>query len=309
MRINHITPKNYNVVTAFNKNYYEYRNMSWQPGECDMDVKPLPNAPMAARHTLLAERLRKGTYATNGRRQNCSYDNDQPIRTISPLKCAAFTGKMLGVEIEYYPKAGCHIKNNTLTEIGNDGSLREGGREIRRLTWASKSGRLEGLLNLKLVGTIDKSCGLHVHVDARHLDKDGLLSPEQTYDRLTELYPMLKKLVPRSRLRNTYCKWTNNRASGNRYAAINFCSFSSHKTIEFRCQGGSVSVIKIESWALLCQYLVNFCANPANTVPARWSDFIAILPEPLRSWCILRKEKLYGNCPQLNERTMSAIND
>lgn len=303
MRINHITPKNYNVITTYCHDYY-YR-LDWQPGIPD-NGKVLPNAPMAARHTLLAEKLRNGSYVTGYREKS---KIDSAPRGPSPKNHSKFLGKLIGVEIEYYPKRGDAIQRNLLTAVVGDGSLDCGGAEIRRLTWASVSGRLEGLLKLKLVGTINKLCGLHVHIDARHLGTDGTLDVIATYKRLITLYPMLKNLVPKSRRRNRYCRWTDNSMSLDRYCAINFASFAQHGTLEFRCQGGSVNLIKIESWALLCQYLVNFAANPANTMPSNWGNFVAILPEPLRSWCILRKEKLYGNAPLMNERTMSATTD
>lgn len=301
-----VTPKNYNVITTFNYDRYYYGRVYWMPGMEPRENSPLPNAPMVARHTLLAHLLRKGRHLNEG------FKFRQLIHTeksVCPKDQTSLTGRLLGIEIEYYPKRGDEVQRNALTYTCDDGSLDSGGSEIRRLTWASKSGRLEGLLRLKLAGAINKKCGLHVHVDARHLGSDELLSANETYGRLIELYPMLKKLVPKSRLRNKYCRWADNRDSGDRYAAINFCSFREHGTIEFRCQGGTVNLVKIESWALLCQFLVNFAANPINTMPSRWSNFLAVLPEPLRSWCILRKEKLYGNRITMNERTMSAMAD
>lgn len=308
MRINHITPRNYNVIVTYNgsDSYYTDLGKSWKPGQEDYECGPLPNAPMSARHTLLAERLRKGRHVTDGEKMSRIVREKE---TLCPKHQSSLTGRLLGIEIEYYPKTGDGVRNTRLTKIAGDGSLDNGGVEIRRLTWASNSGRLEGLLKLKITGTVNKRCGLHVHVDARHLGTAGKLTPEQTYKRLVELYPMLKKLVPKSRHRNSYCRWTSNHGSGNRYSAINFCSFESHGTIEFRCQGGSINLIKIESWALLCQYLVNFCSTPEYVIPKTWGEFIAVLPEPLRSWCILRKEKLYGQCPLMNERTMSATLD
>lgn len=302
--INHITPKNYNVISTYaGGHYYRY---DWQPGNPVSNECALPNAPMAARHTLLAQMLRNGSYV-NGIRNKAP--ENEPIR-FHVKRTERLKGRLLGVEIEYYPRSGDGAYVNKLTDITSDGSLNSGGAEIRRLTWASKTGRLEGLLSLKLAGKIDKSCGLHVHVDARHLGGDsGLLSASLTYERLILLYPVLKKLVPKSRLRNRYCRWRNSAEYHDRYCAINFQSFRSHGTIEFRCQGGTINLLKIESWALLCQFLVQYCANPVNTVPTKWAQFLAILPEPLRSWCIFRREKLYGTCPVINERTMSAIAD
>lgn len=305
--VHHITPKNYNIISTYEgfdyRDYYQHFT-PWRPGESINERSALPNAPLAARHTLLAQMLRNGSYVTGERIRQHAYIKDFSAKSAGTLK-----GKLLGVEIEYYPSQEDRCSSSSLTQITGDGSLNSGGSEIRRLTWTNKSGRLAGLLNLRLKGRIDKACGLHVHVDARHLGEGGLLSAKETYARLILLYPVLKKLVPKSRLRNRYCRWINSIERADRYCAINFQSFRAHGTIEFRCQGGTIHLLKIESWALLCQYLVNYCANPDNTVPTKWTQFIAILPEPLRSWCILRREKLYGVCPVLNERTMSAISE
>lgn len=319
MQTNKLTPKNYQVISVYD-HYYS----SWKPEETDNIQQidgyrgRLPNVPLTAKNTLLAQRLRNGTYTTDGIRcKRGRYDNEVR-RQINAKTSGLLHGKLIGVEIEYYPSREDMIRTNQLTDLTGDGSLDSGGAEIRRLTWASKTGRLEGLLALKLRGKVNRKCGLHVHIDVRNLpehrtvcfdNSPALLSAKQTYARLILLYPMLKKLVPRSRLRNNYCRWRDSAEYGDRYCAINFQSFNSHGTIEFRCQGGTVNLLKIESWALLCQFLVGFCANPANAVPTRWTQFLAILPEPLRSWCLLRKQKLYGDSVVMNERTMSAMSE
>ena len=300
------TPKTWGYVQCFDSGHYPNQ---WIEGTSNRDTL-LPNVPMRAKNTLLAALLRTGRFATGAKLKPAA-----PAPGLVDRAKERNIGKLLGVEIEYYPDS--RIASSPLKNVCGDGSLNAGGQEVRKLTWASRSGRLDGLLALKLSGRVDKACGLHVHVDARHLGKNGLLSAEQTYDRVTECYAFLKKLVPKSRLSNRYCAWRNNRegaetfrrpANGLRYAAVNWQSFCEHGTIEFRCQGGSLNVIKIETWALLCQWIVNYLAKPENTVPRSWAQFVALLPEPLRSWSILRKEKLYGNCPLMDERTLSAIN-
>jgi len=241
-------------------------------------------------------------------------------------------GTLLGVEIEHYPGPDRFQQitalegSRGLTNATGDGSLRSGGMEIRRLTWAGSNGRLNGILGLAPLlsgATVDTRCGLHVHVDVRHLPAPGMGSvgdPQcdagETYDRLVSLYPLLKQLCPPSRRRSTYCRWRNNRrgsdgyradSAGNRYAAINWDSYSEHGTIEFRCQGGSVNVTKIESWALLCQYLVRWVSIRDNSVPRSWDQLLAVLPRWLASWCVLRRERLYGDLGPVDDRVRSAV--
>lgn len=329
--------KAYNVLTVFDSSAdyiplpYPNSTELRSPSRLTNNPKFIPNAPMRAKDTLLAQCLKNGLptafraslgEGSKFRRSVREYRSGVKDRMnmgntptkIHPLHRKQLIGKILGVEIEYYPEQ--KVETNALTELHRDGSLDDGGEEICRLTWASKSGRLEGLLGLKIKGRVNRKCGLHVHVDARGIVPPATLTAEATYDRVVEFYPHLKKLVPRSRLSNIYCEWVNNRegavdyicpSKGQRYAAVNWCSFKKHATIEFRCQGGTLNKLKIESWALLCQFIVQYAANPENEIPSTWREFLEILEEPLRSWCFLRKESLHGTDLVVSERALSAI--
>jgi hypothetical protein len=309
------------------------RYRRFRPDQLGPDTE-VPNIPIPARHTLLAEWLRTGrglaftdqsgkTHVPEkarleGARQPANPE-EQAIRvrerTQKLVKSTpTLIGRLLGVEIEYYPQGEAKAPKTPLADLGSDGSLDSGGAEMRKLTWTAADGRLHGLLKLTLKGKVNSKCGLHVHVDARHLGTKGLLGPVETYERLLDIQKHLKVLVPKSRHDNQYCKWMNNcresrecEDSGNRYAAINYAAFKEHGTIEFRCQAGATNLVKIESWALLCQYLLNWCARPDSAIPSTWTQFVAILPEPLRSWAILRKQALHGTDVQLSDRSISAI--
>lgn len=300
-----------------------------------LEIAPVHGVPMRARDTLLAQLLRAGLHipaledmqAIRGFRR---LRNPAPLPRrredwVRVAKDRLPKGGLLGIEIEHYPAPGAILPPPGLTSAVGDGSLSSGGLEIRRVTWAGKTGRLGGLLGLAPFlqgGTVDTRCGLHVHVDVRHLDLPGMGTPEsalcdagETYDRLCGLYPILKKLVPKSRLRSSYCRWRNNRrespdfrgsGNGNRYAALNFDAYSEHGTIEWRMQGGSCNVVKIESWALLCQHLTRWVSVRDHSVPRTWEGFLAILPRWLASWCILRRERLWGELGPVDDRVRSA---
>jgi hypothetical protein len=310
-------------------------------------LAPVHGAPVRAKDTLLASMMRNaksfyslknstlpegliGEHAGSNRVQLAHHRNKlfpptKPVSKRSAMEAAKqspkLVGRLVSVEIECYYPLGKYPADQGLTEVGNDGSLDSGGIEIKRMTWAS-NGRLMGLLSLEkqLQGyRINKKCGVHIHIDARHLptepsDDRMLLTASQTYDRLTLLYPMLKKLVSESRLRNKYCKWVNNNPDSDRYdersgryAAINFEAYKKYKTIEFRCANGSTNVVKIESWALLCRHLFDHCANKNNSVPTNWSGFLAILPSWMASWCVLRNQRLHGNVGAVDARVASAL--
>ena len=289
--------KNYQVISTFDS--YHFRRFHEYP------EIPAHGCPMRAKDTLLARYLKRPDLSrTPHVRQHERHH--QRIKRETPIawkNARRLIGKALGVEIEFYPSRDTRPRTNLLTSIVDDGSLGDGGQEVRRVTWQNQEGRLAGLYALKLKGVIKKDCGLHVHVDARHLDQ---YQAADTYRNLCKLYPFLKRLCPASRQRNSYCEWVNNidecPRRGQRYAAINFESYNEHKTIEFRCQGGSIEPSKIEAWALLCQYLVKWCSSETFVAPANWAGFINALPEPYRSWCILRKQKLTERI-QVTERT------
>lgn len=313
-------------------------------------ASPVHGIPIPARHTLLAQllsnsktasELLKGkmmdVYGSSTRETiRCTKEKfgDGRNRGIQNAKAAMrdglfssekLKGKLISVEIECYKNDWDSQVSGSgvLTEVVHDGSLSSGGREIRRISWANDTGRLTGLLGLESFiknAWVNKTCGLHVHLDARHLPPPGegtptLCDAAETYDRMTKLYPVLKKLVPRSRWNNKYCRFYNNRqdsetyrcpSNGQRYAAINWCAYRSHKTIEVRIGSGSTNLVKIESWALLCKFLMDWCSVRHNTVPTRWPEFLAILPGWMKSWCVLRNLKLHGGLDGIDSRVVSA---
>lgn len=302
---------------------------------------PVHGVPMRARDTLLAQLMASSAGMALLNRGAIDYRMvDQGLRglrkqlqtpnsTLCPSlkdrarRIESLVGKLIGVEVEFYPRSVSSLPTTLsggLGDVAYDGSIGNGGREIRRMTWASTGRRLPAVLQLAPLlegGHVDRKCGLHVHIDARHLPKPGKGTPElcdaaETYDRLVMLYPMLKKLVPPSRLRNSYCKWAPNRDGhpsartiSSRYAAINWHAYTEHGSIEFRMASGSTNIVKIESWALLCQHLVYHCSRREWSVPSTWKQFLAILPKWMASWCAIRQLKLSSNI-DITDRTASA---
>jgi len=284
--------------------------------------------PMRARTTLLADMLRNGANSPDAlerilamrrtmQRLRDEGDELHELRSYNPIErikqSRAHVGRLIGIEIEFYPRNTAKIARSAekcrLSYLGTDGSIGSSGKELRRITWSDSDGRLAGFLSLPIEGTVDRRCGLHVHIDVRHLDgafrKPGQFGPITTYERLLQLTNHIRRLVPRSRWNNQYCIWymDNNAPANNcsqsagynynrRYAALNFLSYSEHGTIEFRCQAGSTNKLKIESWALVCQRLVAIAADKQIVFPVSWEQFLELFPEPLRSWCILRDHTL-----------------
>lgn len=112
--------------------------------------------------------------------------------------------------------------------------------------------------------SVNKSCGLHVHLDMRNRNVDV------AYTNLFSAQALLYAMCPKTRLENSFCKPTNayrkmNDASrtSDRYLGINAASFHKHKTIEIRIHSGTVNAFKIINWVKL---LVQIADKPDTVV-------------------------------------------
>lgn len=104
---------------------------------------------------------------------------------------------------------------------------------------------------------VDKSCGLHVHLDMRNRDV------AVCYNNLIIAQPLLYGMQPPSRQRNSYCQPTHQgttfeqatNAHG-RYSGINSAAFKKHTTLEVRMHAGTTDPIKIVKWVELLLAIV-----------------------------------------------------
>jgi hypothetical protein len=106
------------------------------------------------------------------------------------------------------------------------------------------------LLN-SLGAEVNKSCGLHVHLDCRDLHKAKINFSEpmppvikERGQQLNNALPLMLQMVSDSRKTNTYCR---PRMAEDR-TAINLGAFRKHKTIEVRLHNGTISFEKISNW-------------------------------------------------------------
>lgn len=150
------------------------------------------------------------------------------------------------------------FKNNkiVLSNIKGDGSIdtpndKYFAVEITVLT------RLDRLDNLKKVcqilndlgATVNKSCGMHVHLDARHL---SLNEVKDIGKKFNAAMPTLATLVPKTRRKNEqYCKLGVSGFTGSRYYACNLTAFRKYKTIEIRLHSSTTDFNKIIQWSKL----------------------------------------------------------
>lgn len=141
--------------------------------------------------------------------------------------------------------------------------------------------------------TVNRSCGLHVHIGARDLPVPALKKLAALY---IEHEDLIDSLLPPSRRgnANTYLKslksaaniellasattveslgvaLTNNprfrggpEAQSYRYSKLNFMSYWKHGTVEFRHHSGTIDAAKIIRWVTFCSKMVEAASRDAN---------------------------------------------
>lgn len=132
---------------------------------------------------------------------------------------------------------------------------------------------LEKLCKLlaELGAKVNKSCGLHVHLDQRDLSNvSELLSNPRTAkylesnpmsyiefnkrsittraNRIGRVLPLLFSMVPNSRRTNTYCRNEVGDYGGDRYVAVNKASLEKFGTLEIRMHSATTNFSKISNW-------------------------------------------------------------
>lgn len=124
---------------------------------------------------------------------------------------------------------------------------------------------------------INKTCGLHVHVDASGFSAAQM---RNVFDRYKKFEIEIDKWMPASRRKseNTYCRSLNgvdvfhsdsiNTMCGNtgssRYLKVNLQAYLVHGTVEFRQHSGTTRADKIINWVKFC---INFMKQSKEAVP------------------------------------------
>jgi len=101
---------------------------------------------------------------------------------------------------------------------------------------------------------VNKTCGMHVHLDMRSRNK------EIVFSNLVSSQPQLYAMNPLSRESGTYSKPTVGKTfttNGDRYRGINGKAFNEHQTIEVRLHAGTVDYTKITNWIAVLVSIAN----------------------------------------------------
>jgi hypothetical protein len=171
----------------------------------------------------------------------------------------------VGVEIEFASKKNRDFIADTLFEAGlapfisikGDGSIKTDSvytqaHEICVIGTQAEIGgiitKLCTILYQQCEVRVDKSCGLHVHLDMRNRDV------AKSFSNLVSMQNILYRMVPAARKTCQYSRPTKGktyRILDDRYHGINSASMRRHNTIECRIHSGTVDAVKINSWISL----------------------------------------------------------
>lgn len=165
-----------------------------------------------------------------------------------------------------------HIDNNHYYKFVSDSSIRgENPIECVSPVLSGKNGMKSLEICCKALNEanaqVNISTGLHVHIGATKLSDTAYVNVFKNYQKLEKV---IDTFMARSRRANNsqWCRTLQGISfdscsakidvfevmNGNRYFKVNACSYSRHKTIEFRQHQGSTDFEKISNW-------VNFCAK------------------------------------------------
>lgn len=196
--------------------------------------------------------------------------------------------KHVGVEIEFVSKLGADELTELLVQhdlqdyvtLKDDGSLDTHGkfRNTHELCVLASERKIERVIKevcklLKGNSSVNKTCGLHVHLDMRNRNVD------KAYANLWAAQPFLYAMCPKTRIKNSYCKPVANFEEGkrggpygdDRYVGINRTAYYRHKTIEVRIHSSTLDAVKIVSWVKLLTKIAD-CKKVSEVTPELWND-------------------------------------
>ena len=162
----------------------------------------------------------------------------------------------------------------------------ESGQETKLLLRYGKWNRLYKICKhiREQGGEVNRSCGLHVHLDVRDLNKASTITRCR---RLESALPWLLKIIPPTRAAgNTYC--APSFSQNDKYHAITMHSFRRQReSIEVRCHSATLNPKKIIQWVELLMFL----KESYKHYPTFESFINSMAPYELKEYVIKRKTK------------------
>lgn len=199
-----------------------------------------------------------------------------------------------GIEIECYipnsmythgriqwRKKNFHLDGTQGWKIGTDGSLpsKLGYKPVEicspplnGINGLSEVVRVLDYLNQIKTNTTQK-CGIHIHVDGRHLDSDNLDGLIKSFLKYEKLFFSTNGSDTMRRFNNQYCKPLNPNRTSDRYQSLNISNVggSTLNTVEFRLFKSTLDPEIVFTWLYMCVGLVSRSTKTPRpiTVPRR----------------------------------------
>lgn len=150
---------------------------------------------------------------------------------------------------------------------------------------------------------VNKSCGLHVHLDQRNYSN---IEKSLHFNNLTRCVKALAEIVPESRKNNSYC--TLQGSMTNRYSAINGCAIKKYNTIEIRLHSSTIDETKIINWIKLLKLVHDAPKKSILSSVNTLEDLFMVVdvPESLIEYCVMRRDKFMGKS-EVQESTSDVI--
>lgn len=139
------------------------------------------------------------------------------------------------------------------------------------------------LLIEKHEGTINSTCGLHVHLDMRNRDVDLV------FNNFFYAQKLLFATQPKMRKEGKYCKMLARNAPGkDKYYGVNRKPYETKRTLEIRMHEGTINAKEILSWVGLLIKIANLKEKLTSSV----KDFTLIkVPEKIVGYFDARIKK------------------
>lgn len=204
--------------------------------------------------------------------------NFESVKQVMKEKKPKSNDNHVGIELEFF----CKWEKNKLAQalfdaglakfvhLGSDGSINDyGDNHPYELRILAKDNEYKEVIKkvteiLSMASArINKSCGMHVHIDMRNRNK------EVVFANLVSAQPQLYAMNPLSREQGTYCKKTEGKtfnANMDRYHGINARAYNEHKTIEVRIHSATVEYAKIVNWVDILLAIASKPADMGNAV-------------------------------------------
>lgn len=203
-----------------------------------------------------------------------------------------------------------HIDNNHYYKFVSDSSIRgENPIECVSPVLSGKNGMKSLEICCKALNEanaqVNISTGLHVHIGATKLSDIAYVNVFKNYQKLEKV---IDTFMARSRRANNsqWCRTLQGISfdncsvkldvfeimNGNRYFKVNACSYSRHKTIEFRQHQGSTDFEKISNWVNFCTKLVAWSKKNVLSSEVTSIDDIPFLTAKEKSFFKSRAEIL-----------------